>query len=413
MPRGKSSGIAARRRYRALCLACFVVLGAAGVVPARFLHSAGVEPPVPQENELGPLFSLYDRGDLGSFESRVASPALAGLSSTDYRRHSEAWLAQDRTPERGALVVAGVALELAHAHPLAWDRMREIVEYGCRLLRRGPQSEAEHAFDLAAVTLAESAADYRFLLSRPSDSNQPGWLAHAEHSTDRFPADPRFLLAQTMAEDYRVIEEGREMLAPDPVWADAAAIGSLVGFSGTGVPANYRTDRKTAEHWVGREVHAHGAMSLTIFLWRLADIWQRLLPLPEVAPEAHVRLGQTYRRLARPDLALAEFDAAERTSTDPYVLYLASFLRGQTLEGQGADDAAIDAFRQALRVIPRAQSASMALAVLLFHRGARDEASDVIARSVTEPLASDPFRHYSGDPDRWPAQIAAFRRWIQ
>jgi tetratricopeptide (TPR) repeat protein len=104
-------------------------------------------------------------------------------------------------------------------------------------------------------------------------------------------------------------------------------------------------------------------------------------------------LGLTYRRLARLELALLEWQEAERTTTTPFVQYLASFLAGQLLEQSGRADEAVLAYRRALGSVPRAQSASFALASLLFQGNMRDEALALVDAALDpwyQPSARTP-----------------------
>ena len=112
-----------------------------------------------------------------------------------------------------------------------------------------------------------------------------------------------------------------------------------------------------------------------------------------VAAETALRLGHAYALLARPDLALPAFARAEALATTSYELYLTRLLAGAVFARAGRRTEAIEAFQGALQVVPRAQSASFALAPLLLEVGARDAAAESLEAAVRLPLADDPQDH--------------------
>jgi hypothetical protein len=65
------------------------------------------------------------------------------------------------------------------------------------------------------------------------------------------------------------------------------------------------------------------------------------------------------------------------------------------------------AYRGALLAVPRAQSATFAVAVLMAKRGERAGAAALVDASLKTPLAVDPWRAYGDADDRfWPALLA-------
>ena len=130
-----------------------------------------------------------------------------------------------------------------------------------------------------------------------------------------------------------------------------------------------------------------------------------------VGAEAMVRLGEIRLRLGNLNAAMPLFDRADATTRDPYVVYLARFLRGQAFEKQKRGPDAILAYRSALAAVPRAQSASVALATQLFLADRRAEAAAVIDATLRGgPPPVDPWRTFADGDDRfWPALIAHLR----
>jgi tetratricopeptide (TPR) repeat protein len=111
-------------------------------------------------------------------------------------------------------------------------------------------------------------------------------------------------------------------------------------------------------------------------------------------------LGQTLVRLAQPGPALAAFKRADEIAKTPYDRYLALTLAGAVLERVGHHDDAMVAFLGALESYPRARSATLALAPLLFQSGQRDQAADLLEDAVRLPVVTDPLQFYwLGDPE--------------
>ena len=93
------------------------------------------------------------------------------------------------------------------------------------------------------------------------------------------------------------------------------------------------------------------------------------------------------------------------------VIYLARYFKGQALERKKRPAEAEKAYRGALRAVPAAQSASMALAALLFKNGQRTEASRLMDMMfAASPRPADPWRGYADADDRfWPLLIGQLR----
>ena len=179
-------------------------------------------------------------------------------------------------------------------------------------------------------------------------------IKHLDHVAERFPKEPRFMLAQGIARDR--------------VWrADA--------------------------------VLAYNAV--------LSD--------PDVGGEAAMRLGAMQMYGRELDQSLTNFDRAEKLTRDPYVVFLARFFRAQVLEAKHQGDRLEAAYRGAVAAIPHAQSATLALAALLFRDGRRAEAQALtVAMLEARPQPADPWREFVHADDRfWPQLIAKLRAEIR
>lgn len=238
-----------------------------------------------------------------------------------------------------------------------WKAPPKLIEWGCQLLREaGPPTEAERLWHLAALAVAARAGDFEFLIGSPWEARGNPWdeLLHLEHSAERFPRERRFALAQGIAVEWRLFPTSR---------AGAAE----------------------AQH-----------------------IFELLSEETGVGPEASVRLGFMLLRAGNLSRALTSLSSAAMRSRDPYVTYLAHYFRAKVFERQHLPDEAQAAYREALEVIPAAQSSSFGLAALLAARGTRAEAAALVDAALTAaPRPIDPWRAYGeADARFWPGLIA-------
>jgi hypothetical protein len=96
---------------------------------------------------------------------------------------------------RRRLVAATVALELANAKmDSEWVALRELVEWGCELLRRGGPSDAERIWQRASIALAGGALDDALLYRTRTGLRYD----HASHASG-FPDDSRIAFARRFA----------------------------------------------------------------------------------------------------------------------------------------------------------------------------------------------------------------------
>jgi tetratricopeptide (TPR) repeat protein len=353
--------------------------------------------------------TLLERYAAGQFEAVVADldrlddfqPVLRDLND-----HAGEWIAAGGMADRARreLAAATFALEAARvdawrewkwlqkAPPntspqptLYWKPPPLLIEWGCRLLRTEVTPKPiERTWQLAAMSVGHLSEDAQFLtgfteLPQPAEPapapspaptvrgpvrvlpgpvnrgieviNAQHEIGHLNHVWERFPQEKRFLLGQGIA---------RERDAP------------------------------------------HDAVR----------IYTALADEQDVAGEATMRLGALHVRQNRLQNGLEAFDRAERLTRDPYVIYLAKFLRGQAFVRMKRDSDATAAFRGALATLPATESASVALAELLFKAGQRTEAQALMADVLAaDPRPRDPYLWFVHGDDRfWPQLIARLRR---
>ena len=339
---------------------------------------------------------LFDRYAAGQFDAVVADLSKEGVDFEalleELKRDGPAWI-EAGGPEaraRRELVAATVALEAARAgewhdwkrvqrQPLMcaadtgecyqppsvlyWKAPPLLIEWGCELFRRDETPRpVERWWQLAALAVAERSEDTQFLVQDPAVGRGLGTaeignvqdeIMHLDHVQPRFPKEMRFVLAQGIARDR--------------VWPEDA-------------------------------VKAYGMLHDD----------------PDVGGEAMMRLGAMQMRGRRPDEALRQFDLVETITRDPYVIFLAGYFRGQIHEQQRRFKDAEAAYRGAVAAVPHAQSATIALAALVFRDGRRAEAQKLIADMLAaSPAPPDPWRGFVHADDRfWPYLIGKVRAEI-
>ena len=246
---------------------------------------------------------------------------------------------------------------------LFWSPAPLLLEWGCQRMRESAAGDAnERRWQLAALGVAERSEDPQFLVGDQRRGlgflageiiNEQTEIRHLDHARTRFPNEMRFQLAEGVAR-YRD-------------WPDDA--------------------RKA---------------------------FDALEDDPTVGAEALIRNGQLWLDRQAFDEAYARFDRGERMTRDPYLMYLAAYLRGLGYSRQRLPAKAEIAWRQAIRDWPQGQSAPIALATLLAHQDRHAEARRVIAAAgISDPPRPDPWREFAHGDDRFfPELIARLRREI-
>lgn len=260
---------------------------------------------------------------------------------------------------------------------LRWQSPPLLLEWGCQLLRaHATPVPVERWWQLAALAVAQRSEDPQFLIGDINIGRGPEFgeigntqdeIKHLDHIVERFSTESRFQLAQGIARDRDLPQDA--MMA-------------------------YRALERDPD--VGGEAMMRlGAMHVR----RRSNVAQLIPPQTSSANAA---------------AALNALEKAESLTRDPYVIYLARYFAGQAHLGQGRIDRAEAAFRGALAAVPKAESASLGLASLLFRDGRRTEAQLLVRTMLdAEPPVRDPWRSYVHADDRfWPRLIARLRAEI-
>jgi tetratricopeptide (TPR) repeat protein len=194
-----------------------------------------------------------------------------------------------------------------------------------------------------------------------------------DRALERFPGEPRFLLARAIVTDQR--------------WR---------GFGTTSFDGQTGTISVKNANVVVEQYEAVAAAS------------------PELATEARIRLGWFLYRWGRADEAMKLFDAAPASPQDPAFEYLRHLFKSHIfLSQQKYPEAATEA-RMAHVVVPEAQSARVLLLNALTLQGETASAEPVAENIETAARTGDPWWNYWLGDFRWyPAAVAALRSQVR
>jgi hypothetical protein len=143
------------------------------------------------------------------------------------------------------------------------------------------------------------------------------------------------------------------------------------------------------------------------------------MKFPETETEARVRAARFLYGLGQFDRGLAMLDGITAPARELDIRYCALLIRGQLLRAAGRNDSAVSAFREALALVPGAQSARVALMTLYVVNGGvqgnRAEAASLAEAVQTAPADQyDPWwTYWLGDYRVYPAILDKLRELAQ
>lgn len=335
---------------------------------------------------------LLDTYALGRYDEAVdRATALPDLGPFRLRfvQDTPAWVNADPARREGRrAAVAAFLLELTAARiDSDWGRLSDLIEWTCVQLRSaGPPGEFERAWHGASHALAGRARARVWLLGEyarlphqqpttapPSDPQRPP-ARHLMHALERFPDDPRFQLSRVVAWTW-----GRDA---EPI-------------------RNVRRGDDDERRPARRAPQLEAIVTL-----------EPLTAVPEVSPEAWLRIGLVHFSVGDFASALRAFASAQPIASGPAIKYLAHFNAARALERLARPEDAIREYRTALEIVPGAESAAVMLASVQFLQDDRDHAVLLIDRVFNRPPApTDPGRLIGyGSFMHWPALKAALRK---
>ena len=351
------------------------------------------------------LLERYASGDFEAVTDALAETTDFDQLLKDLKADAPAWITSGGPGDvtRRELAATTFALEAARASewrewkwlqrtPIGipvvyWKPAPRLIEWGCDRWRKHATPPAiERFWQLAALAVAQRSEDSQFLIGNVQlvGDDVP---AATPVATQNFPPQLRIISRSG---------RGTEVL-------------------NTQDEINHLAHMRTRFPGEKRFMLAEGLARDRDYPNEAATAYRSLEGDPDIGGEAAMRLGALYVRQNRVAEAMSAFDRAERLTRDVYVIHLARVFRGQMLLRQKRQAQAADAFRAALDAWPAAQSASVALAELVFNAGHRSEAQKIMADVLAAGSAAvDPFlEHVHGDDRFWPELIARLRREIR
>jgi tetratricopeptide (TPR) repeat protein len=141
----------------------------------------------------------------------------------------------------------------------------------------------------------------------------------------------------------------------------------------------------------------------------------RLLDDPDLAGEVELRIGYLELRRKQWAAALSRFEAGRLQSVDPVVRATADYFAGWVHEQLGQTQNAIVAYRRAHAITPLMRNLTTRLSALLFVRGDRHEAFELLDGAVhARPAPLDLMLEFERADARFvPAQLVSIRKALQ
>lgn len=372
--------------------------------------------------ELGPLSAprLLDQYLAGRFDESVQAVRAAGDDAARKLRQQWAlfvpgWIDADEPhrPQR-ILAAATFALETENLRAERGDWAQTtpdscagpcVLNWAYSLFeQRGKADETEHAWLMAATSLAEGVRDWRFLhryVAQPAANVRPrpgtgpppvrGLL---DVALDRFPHDPalRLHVAMAAASRFTVTVEGGRATA-DPFAPVVSSTNVVV------MGPNGRPQMALMPRYESRD--------------ETVELFRALMNDPAVGPEARMRMGYLLWAFDQDEAARVALTAAAQSARDVDTRYLAYFLLGWTaLNGKDLKEANTHLTR-ALEVRPGSQSATLALAAVQLQQGEGANAYDLAEASLGK-ADDDPWRLFLyGHHGQYRSRLTALRGRIQ
>ena len=332
-------------------------LGAGALLTVLTLVSVRAQSPW-----LAEWLSDYAAGKHAEVAQRLKSVASLKQLERELESTASKWLEGSQgTPELRRRALAAFVLEAAYARIDQGTEATRLLETACRRIRRHTTpDEFDRRWHLAAFAMFAGAVD-------------PDALeAHVAHMRFHFPKEPRLPLERAVASELRAA----------PFFVPPRTTPSEIS--------------KRYEEAARRYREAVAS------------------PDPATRSEAQLRLARVELELDRPASTLEALAGLQSSAGDAEIRYLERLFRGMALERLGRTDEARAAYQSALQVAPTAQSASMALAALLFRQGQRDAAERLVKAVLSAEQPQDPWWIYwPADFRRAPALIASMRETVK
>jgi len=387
--------------------------------------------PAPGAPALGDLLVRYDRGEfvevVRAMRELPVSPApvIGGADKVpldplflEWLRLAPRWIddVQGERAARRRLVAASFALELARARAhVNWYLRYPFVAWACGVLRHSPTPRrGERLWHLAAIGVMEENDDWphivggqwtqmraatylrrtlrQFFGEADYDEATTGHLAHARLAV---PDETRWQIAEAHYEETRTsLEEGPLGIGSQQV---SAARRDLLARAAAGQrirPPEEPIDRASAKALLERIDRVPAVI----------ERYRKLNAHEELRGDVALRLGFLRLRLEEWDAALADLREVPHLTQEPALVSLSHHFAGWIFQQTNRRAAAIDAYRRALAVTPRARSTSILLAAQLADAERLPEAYVLVneALMARPSPASFPAETADAPLDPWP-----------
>jgi tetratricopeptide (TPR) repeat protein len=333
----------------------------------------------------------------GDYEAALANPATLGRFNFE---DADRWVSSGGTAAAGRRRLAAALFALEYAS-VRQSNLAALVTWARGVLSRLPPGPNEALWLRASIALAGGWNRWVFLVEgvptpiAAAKLGQPG-VGHIRFARTRFPDDPYLQLGDAIGAEVSAARQLDRLSVPPPQ-------------SSTGW-----------DRIAGARLDAGGPRlaERTAALERASGLYERLVSHEVVAAEANLRLGYVRVLQGQSDQALAHFDKVPSLTKDVSLRYLSHLYSGWLLGSLGRTQEAVAAYRAALALVPRAQSATSLLVALLLRNDLLSEAETTADEFLVGPkAASDPWReHYVdfvGEFSAYPRLVRHLREALQ
>jgi len=342
------------------------------LVPVCGWSTAAAQKPNPQL--LNRALDEYLKGDHDAAMKKVM---LSGFSVMDAQRWVNA--GNRASQERRRMAAATAALEYVK---IRFYLIPQLLTWARPLVAGTPGPTAtENLWLRASVAVSEGyAAGWSFLTTGRAPGQPAGRaeaqppVSHLAYVTQRFPDDPYFKMASAVAAEH--------VTSPIPTTLGATRFDhGAPGFDHFGADLSDTLALRNSGEMRSLE--------------RAAATLEDLVDHEVLGIEAHLRLGYVRLRLGQGDSALQHFDKVTTSDASPAFRYMGHLFAGLALSRVNRASEAAASYRAALRLVPRARSATTLLTALLLVHGQAPEAELVATEFISGPGGpADPLERY-------------------
>lgn len=366
------------------------LLALAPIVAAQTEQAPAKSGPAPRIPSTRDVLDQYLKGD---YEAAVGNPPT--LPSFNFK-DAERWISSGGAPAAGRRQLAAALFALEYAG-VRQGVLPTMLNWARDVMSRQPPRPIEALWLRASFALTELLDRWVYLIEGVAGPNASGKatprVGHIRFARTRFPDDPHFQMTEAI---------GAERSATYPLDRLAAPLAQS--------PTAW--DRIASDRL---EAGGPRLAERTAAFERAAGLFERLATHETLAAEASLRLGYVRLREGQSDAALALFDRVPSLTEDVSLRYLGHLFTGWILASLGRTEEAATAYRSALQLVPRAQSATSLLVALLTRNDRLAEAEAAAEVFLVADVAPvDPWRNYfAGDSSEYSRLVRQLREALK